>query len=52
MEQHKKAFLGLSSFLGNEVDPRHADLLLFTCCLSSGLVDSTIYKGVKIVSLL
>ncbi|OKP11623.1 hypothetical protein PENSUB_2836 [Penicillium subrubescens] len=45
MEQHKKAFLGLSSFLGNEVDPRHADLLLFTCCLSSGLVDSTIYKG-------
>lgn len=51
MEQHEKAFPGLSRFLGNEVDPRHADLLLFTCCLSSGLVDSTIYKGASIVLL-
>jgi hypothetical protein len=51
MEQHEKAFLGISRFLGNEVDPRHADLLLFTCCLSSGLVDSTIYKGANVVLL-
>ncbi|KAJ5355528.1 uncharacterized protein N7496_012740 [Penicillium cataractarum] len=45
MEQAEKPFRGLSRFLGGEVDARHADLLLFTCCLSSGLVDSTIYKG-------
>lgn len=51
MEQHEEVFPGISGFLGNEVDPRHADLLLFTCCLSSGLVDSTIYNGENVVLL-
>ncbi|KAF3401679.1 hypothetical protein F1880_010006 [Penicillium rolfsii] len=45
MEQHEKTFPGFSRFLRNEVDPRHAEWLLYTCCLSSGLVDSTIYKA-------
>ncbi|KAJ5688524.1 hypothetical protein N7462_002916 [Penicillium macrosclerotiorum] len=45
MEQDKKALPGLSRFFQDEVEPRHADLLLFTCCLSSGLVDSTIYNA-------
>ncbi|EPS31109.1 hypothetical protein PDE_06064 [Penicillium oxalicum 114-2] len=45
MGQQEKKLSGLSAFLKNEVDPRHADLLLFTCCLCSGLVDSTIYKA-------
>ncbi|OOQ89554.1 DUF1275 domain protein [Penicillium brasilianum] len=45
MDQAEHPFPGLFRFLGGEVDPRHADLLLFTCCLTSGLVDSTIYKA-------
>ena len=45
MDQEKGLFGGLTLFLNDEVKSRHADLLLFTCCLSSGLVDSTIYKG-------
>ncbi|KAJ5483841.1 hypothetical protein N7539_006041 [Penicillium diatomitis] len=40
MGQQKKNLSGLSTFLKNEVDPRRADLLLFTCCLCSGLVDT------------
>ena len=41
----KGSLADLSSFLGEEVDSRYADLLLFTCCLTSGLIDSTIYNG-------
>lgn len=51
MEQAEHPFPELFRFLGGEVDPRHADLLLFTCCLTSGLVDSTIYKGTSVVLL-
>lgn len=36
----------VSAFLSAEVEPRHGDMILFTCCLSSGLVDSTIYNGI------
>ncbi|KAJ5573355.1 uncharacterized protein N7459_007782 [Penicillium hispanicum] len=46
MGQQKGSVAGLSAFLSDEVEPRHAELLLFTCCLTSGLVDSTIYNGV------
>jgi hypothetical protein len=33
------------SLLREDVNPKHADLLLFSCCLCSGLADSTIYNG-------
>ena len=45
MDQQKKKFADISTFLADEIEPQHADLLLFTCCLTSGLVDSTIYNG-------
>lgn len=31
--------------LAAEVDPNHADILFLSCCLISGLVDSTIYNA-------
>jgi len=45
MDLEKESFAALTAFLGDEVQSRHADLLLFTCCLTSGLIDSTIYDG-------
>ncbi|KAL6230963.1 hypothetical protein BDW75DRAFT_244372 [Aspergillus navahoensis] len=36
---------GLNAFLAGEVCPEHADMLLLVCCLSSGLVDSTLYNA-------
>ncbi|GAB1197550.1 hypothetical protein APSETT444_006847 [Aspergillus pseudonomiae] len=33
------------AFLRAEIQPAHADVLLFACCLCSGLVDSTLYNG-------
>lgn len=33
------------TFFKAEVQPKHADVLLFACCLCSGLVDSTLYNG-------
>ncbi|KGO38162.1 Protein of unknown function DUF1275 [Penicillium expansum] len=45
MEHEKGAFGGLSTSLKAELEPQHADLLLFACCLTSGLVDSTIYRA-------
>lgn len=35
----------LRQYLATEVDPNHADILLLSCCLISGLVDSTIYNA-------
>lgn len=45
MDQEKGRATGVVRFFREEVVSRHADLLLFTCCLTSGLVDSTIYNG-------
>ncbi|OQD72996.1 hypothetical protein PENDEC_c017G03641 [Penicillium decumbens] len=45
MDLEKESFAALTAFLGDEVQSRHADLLLFTCCLTSGLIDSTIYDA-------
>lgn len=45
MDQEKGSFAGLKAFLKEEVQPQHADLLLLSCCLTSGLIDSTIYNG-------
>ncbi|KGO76314.1 Protein of unknown function DUF1275 [Penicillium italicum] len=45
MDHEKGAFGGLSISLKAELEPQHADLLLFACCLTSGLVDSTIYRA-------
>lgn len=50
MDREKRELAGLAAFLKDEVEPRRADLLLFTCCLCSGLVDSTIYNGVTYAS--
>lgn len=50
MGREKREMAGLAAFLKDEVEPQYADLLLFTCCLTSGLVDSTIYNGVIHVS--
>ena len=33
------------TFFKAEIRPKHADVLLFACCLCSGLVDSTLYNG-------
>ncbi|KAJ5115506.1 hypothetical protein NUU61_001265 [Penicillium alfredii] len=44
MEHSKMPFAGLTT-LKHDVEPRHADLLLFACCLTSGLVDSTVYNA-------
>ncbi|RAQ61613.1 DUF1275 domain protein [Aspergillus flavus] len=33
------------TFFKAEVQPKHADVLLFACCLCSGLVDSTLYNA-------
>lgn len=35
----------LRQYLATEVDPNHADILFLSCCLISGLVDSTIYNA-------
>jgi len=35
----------LRQYLAADVDPNHADILLLSCCLISGLVDSTIYNA-------
>lgn len=45
MEDTKIKSAGIAAFLKAEVEPRHGDIILFACCLSSGLVDSTIYNG-------
>ncbi|KAG0161405.1 hypothetical protein PDIDSM_8939 [Penicillium digitatum] len=45
MDHEKGAFDGLAASLKAELEPQHADLLLFACCLTSGLVDSTIYRA-------
>lgn len=47
MDREKGSFSGLSASLKDELEPKHAELLLFACCLTSGLVDSTIYRGTK-----
>jgi hypothetical protein len=47
MDNEKGAFGGLSMSLKAELEPQYADLLLFACCLISGLMDSTIYSGRK-----
>ena len=39
------ALNGLRAHLIEEVSTAHADILLLTCCLISGLVDSTIYNA-------
>ncbi|OQE03178.1 hypothetical protein PENSOL_c001G02875 [Penicillium solitum] len=39
-DHEKGAFGGLSTSLKAELEPQHADLLLFACCLTSGLVDT------------
>ncbi|KAJ5769747.1 uncharacterized protein N7511_001798 [Penicillium nucicola] len=44
-DTEKGAFAGLAASLRAEVEPQHADILLFACCLTSGLVDSTIYNA-------
>ncbi|KAE8164851.1 hypothetical protein BDV40DRAFT_310523 [Aspergillus tamarii] len=33
------------TFFKAEIRPKHADVLLFACCLCSGLVDSTLYNA-------
>ncbi|KAJ5989748.1 hypothetical protein N7499_010281 [Penicillium canescens] len=45
MDTEKGAFAGFAASLKAELEPQHADLLLFACCLTSGLVDSTIYNA-------
>ncbi|KAE8153554.1 hypothetical protein BDV25DRAFT_149375 [Aspergillus avenaceus] len=40
-EQRKQPLV----FFRAEVQPQYADLLLFACCLTSGLVDSTLYNA-------
>ncbi|KAJ5542734.1 hypothetical protein N7535_005158 [Penicillium sp. DV-2018c] len=45
MDLEKGALRGISSSLRAELEPKHADLLLYACCLTSGLVDSTIYRA-------
>lgn len=46
VERGKRAPPRVSAFLNAEIDPRHGEMILFGCCLSSGLVDSTTYNGV------
>lgn len=38
---------GIAAFLKAEVEPRHGEIVLYACCLSSGLVDSTIYNAYR-----
>lgn len=45
MDNEKGTFGGLSMSLQAELEPQYAHLLLFACCLISGLMDSTIYRG-------
>ncbi|KAJ5143429.1 uncharacterized protein N7515_002216 [Penicillium bovifimosum] len=45
MDPEKGALGGISSSLRAELEPKHAELLLYACCLTSGLVDSTIYRA-------
>lgn len=35
----------LQEYLAAEVNVKHADVLILVCCLSSGMVDSTLYSG-------
>ena len=35
----------LKNYLSVELTASHADILLLTCCIISGLVDSTIYNA-------
>lgn len=46
MEGGKRAPPRVGAFFKAEIDPRHGEMILFGCCLSSGLVDSTTYNGV------
>lgn len=46
MENSKKSSSKISGFFNAEIEPRHAEMILFACCLSSGLVDSTTYNGI------
>lgn len=48
MDHEKGTFGALSTSFQAELEPQYADLLLFACCLISGLMDSTIYSGRKI----
>ncbi|CAG7988128.1 unnamed protein product [Penicillium salamii] len=48
MDHEKGSFGALSTSFQAELEPQYADLLLFACCLISGLMDSTIYSGRKI----
>jgi hypothetical protein len=50
MEGGKRAPPRVGAFFNVEIDPRHGEIILFGCCLSSGLVDSTTYNGVVQVS--
>ncbi|KAJ5325289.1 uncharacterized protein MYU51_020813 [Penicillium brevicompactum] len=45
MDPEKGTFGGLSTSFQAELEPQYADLLLFACCLISGLMDSTIYSA-------
>ena len=49
MEDTKIRSAGIAAFLKAEVEPRHGEIVLYACCLSSGLVDSTIYNGKFVV---
>ncbi|KAJ5086177.1 hypothetical protein N7532_010948 [Penicillium argentinense] len=43
----EKSSSRVSAFLRADVEPHHGDVILFACCLSSGLVDSTIYNAYR-----
>lgn len=46
LEGGKRGPSQVTAFFNAEIDPRHGEMILFACCLSSGLVDSTTYNGV------
>jgi hypothetical protein len=35
----------ITGFFNTDINAKHAEVLLYGCCLSSGLVDSTLYNG-------
>lgn len=35
----------LTRYFGAEVSTEHADVLMLSCCLISGFIDSTVYNG-------
>ncbi|OQD78982.1 hypothetical protein PENANT_c068G09761 [Penicillium antarcticum] len=45
MDSENGAFAGFAASFKAEIEPQHADLVLFACCLTSRLVDSTIYNA-------